>query len=86
MALPKREKFTKDELKSLTDIRDKFSEVSYKIGQIRIQKIQLDEQEKLVLKELDANFDKEKEVAKTLIDKYGKGTIDIDSGEFIPAS
>ena len=86
MALPKREKFTAEELKSLTDIRDKFSEVSYKIGQIRIQKIQLDEQEKIVLKELDDNFNKEKSVAKTLLDKYGKGTIDIDSGEFIPAS
>ena len=86
MALPKNQKFTEKEVNELKVIRDTVSQVSYKIGQLRIQKIQLDEQEKQVLKELDKNFEKEKALAKDLIDKYGKGTIDIDSGEFIPAS
>jgi hypothetical protein len=30
--------------------------------------------------------DKEKELVKELNDKYGSGTVDLDSGEFIPSN
>ena len=36
-------KFTEDEIKSLTDVRGKFTEISYKLGQIEIQKMALKE-------------------------------------------
>ena len=51
-----------------------------------MQKIALEEQKEEIKKTLSATIDLEKKTAKDLIDKYGKGTIDIDSGEFIPLS
>ena len=86
MALPKNQKFTEQEILNLKNIRKEFSEISYKLGQIEMQKVQLEKDKDSVLKELEATLTKEKQTAKGLLDKYGKGTIDIDSGEFIPAS
>ena len=86
MALPKNKKFTEEELLNLKNIRKDFSDISYKLGQIKMQRIQLDQDESLIVDELNKTLEKEKQTAKSLLDKYGKGTIDIDSGEFIPAS
>ena len=77
-------KFTEDEIKSLTDVRGKFTEISYKLGQIEIQKMALKEERERYLQFFKETQEEEKKSAKELIAKYGKGTIDIDSGEFIP--
>lgn len=83
---PNVKKFTEEEIKKLKDIRSQFSDLSYKLGQLEMQKIALEEQKEEIKKTLSATIDLEKKTAKDLIDKYGKGTIDIDSGEFIPLS
>ncbi len=76
-------KFTEDEIKELKAIRSKFTDISYKLGQIEIQHLGLEDEKKKLITSFSNTIEKEKSLAKQLIDKYGKGTIDIDSGEFI---
>ena len=77
-------KFTEQEIKGLKEVRGKFTEISYKLGQIEIQKLALKEEKERYLKFFNETQEEEKKTAKELISKYGKGTIDIDSAEFIP--
>ena len=77
-------KFTEDEIKSLKEIRSQFTDISYKLGQVEIQKLGLEDEKKKLIVSFSNTIEKEKTLAKELIDKYGKGTIDIESGEFIP--
>jgi len=86
MATPKKEKFTTEELTELKDIRKRFSDISYKLGQIEMQIITLGQDKIKLVSSFNETIEKEKEIAKKLLDKYGKGQIDIDSGEFISAS
>ena len=86
MATPQKKKFTQEEVDKLRDIRKQFSDVSYKLGQLEMQRLSLKDEKELVVKEMNNIIESEKKVAKELLDKYGKGTIDIESGEFIPSA
>tara|TARA_B110000858_G_scaffold192076_1_gene242244 strand:+ start:679 stop:939 length:261 start_codon:yes stop_codon:yes gene_type:complete len=86
MATKKNAEFTKEELESLKVIRKTFQELSYKLGQLEIQRLGLKEEKENAILLLNQTITKEKSLAKDLMDKYGKGTIDIDSGEFIPSA
>jgi hypothetical protein len=55
-----------------------------RFGQISINKQALNNQEEQSKSLLAQLKTKEAEVAKSLSDKYGKGTLDIESGEFTP--
>ena len=79
-------KFTEDEIKQLKSIRSEFTDISYKLGQVEIQKLGLEEEKKKLLTSFSTTIEKEKSLAKELINKYGKGEIDLDSGEFIPSA
>jgi len=86
MATPTKKKFTQEEMEKLKGIRKSFSDVSYKLGQLEMQKLSLEDEKELVVKEMNNIIKSEKDIARELLDKYGKGTIDIDSGEFIPSA
>ena len=58
--------------------------ITISFGQIAIQKEILESQEKILKTELIKLKNQEAEIAKSLSDKYGKGTLDIESGEFTP--
>lgn len=79
-------KFTEEELNALKEIRRKFSDLSHKLGQNEIQRLAVDDEKVNIVKSLNETIKLEKDLAQKLLDKYGKGTIDVDSGEFIPAS
>tara|TARA_Y100001963_G_C6775775_1_gene447245 strand:+ start:868 stop:1128 length:261 start_codon:yes stop_codon:yes gene_type:complete len=84
MAVKKSQKFTEEELKNLKALQSEMDSITISFGQVAIQREMLEAQEKL----LKGNFVKlktqEAELAKSLSDKYGKGTLDIESGEFTP--
>tara|TARA_R110000744_G_scaffold338151_2_gene443347 strand:+ start:63 stop:356 length:294 start_codon:yes stop_codon:yes gene_type:complete len=63
--------------KNLTSIGTQF-------GQIKIAKIKLEDQEIVLKKELSSLEAQETDIAKTFTDKYGKGSLDIETGEFTP--
>ena len=79
-------KFTEEEIKGLKEVRGKFTEISYKLGQIEIQKANLDIEKAKLMNKLQELTQNETKIAEDLKNKYGHGTIDIESGEFVPAT
>ena len=85
-------KFTEEELKEITNLRDASQAKVIEFGQIKLD-ILLINQRLEQLKEIEATAEKsyvglqnkEVELVNKLKEKYGVGTVDLSSGEFIPA-
>ena len=78
-------KFTKEELNSLKSFQLRMEEVIVRLGRVHLSKIKLNEQEDLLKNEIKSIEKAEQELAQTLTSKYGKGSLDIDTGTFIPS-
>ena len=76
--------FTEQELKELVDLRTEVSQLTAQMGQLYVNKIKLEEVELKLKKELKSLEEKETNIAKKLSDKYGNGSIDLNSGTFTP--
>ena len=64
-------KFSEEELKSLSELSQGYKNIQSAFGQLRVQKILLEQQ-------------KERDLVKELNDKYGPGQLDPQSGVFTP--
>ena len=85
------QKFTEEEIKELTELRDNYTQSTVLFGQLEIQKELLTRQLSQVENNIKENWNKynsllvsEEALIKKLNEKYGEGTLDLDSGEFIP--
>ena len=84
MAVKQAQKFTEEELTTLKSIQSKSQEATLKCGQLYLSKLRLETQENFLQNQIKELEQEEATVAKQLTEKYGKGTIDIESGEFTP--
>jgi len=91
--MAKNKKFTKDELENIVKLRESNAQKITEFGQIELEillaKQRLDalNQAKINLQnDYNALQQQEGDLIKDLNDKYGAGTVDIASGEFIPAN
>ena len=67
-------KLTVDELQTVKNIKQEYTNLAFALGELEIQKVMLlDTQKDLMAKE--------KQLAKQLQEKYGEGTIDLETGE-----
>ena len=86
-------KFTPEELDKIVKLRESNNQKISEFGQIELE-ILLTNQRLTALQDAKVKLqndyvdlqDKEKELVKELNDKYGAGTVDLASGEFIPAN
>jgi len=86
-------KFTEEELTKITELRDRTTRITSELGQVQLQKSLISE-ELQQLEELAANIlvqfknlrAEETDFVGKLNEKYGKGTVDITTGEFVPES
>tara|TARA_B100001094_G_scaffold274432_1_gene281420 strand:- start:12251 stop:12544 length:294 start_codon:yes stop_codon:yes gene_type:complete len=86
-------KFTEDELKSLEAVRNDYLNIQQEFGRTKVRKIlalkQVDEIEQYGV-QLESAYlqvqETEQTLAKTLEDKYGKGNLNVETGEFTPIS
>ena len=84
-------KFTDEELKSLSDLRDTYAAIQNDFGAVKVRKVlltqQLDSLEETEV-QLEAKYTEtqttEQELVKTLNEKYGPGNLDPQSGVFTP--
>ena len=84
-------KFTDEELKSLSELSQGYQNIQSAFGQMRVQKILL-EQQKDGLEEAEVkmeadyseNQQKERDLVKELNEKYGPGQLDPKTGVFTP--
>tara|TARA_R110000796_G_scaffold34655_1_gene89318 strand:+ start:263 stop:556 length:294 start_codon:yes stop_codon:yes gene_type:complete len=76
--------FSPEELNELKQLRTDLSNITAQFGQITVNKIKLEEQEVILKKQLVELEQKETVLAKELTAKYGKGSIDLETGTFTP--
>ena len=86
MAIQQSQKFTPEEINSVKTLQANVQNVTLKFGQLCVQKLNLEEQEGLLKNELESLKQEESKLAQQFSEKYGKGTIDIDTGEFTPSN
>ena len=76
--------FSPEELDKLKQLRSNLSNMTASFGQLAISKIKIEEQENILKKQLAELEQQENNLAKELTDKYGKGSIDLETGTFTP--
>ena len=76
-------KLTKEELQSLQDIRNNNAAVIQEFGNIAITQLDVDKRKASAENFLNNLRTSEAELAKKLEEKYGRGNINLETGEFI---
>ena len=76
--------FNEKELNQLKELRSKINQLTFEFGQLEISKINLKKTELQLKSQLSDLEKEESNLAKILSKKYGKGSIDLNSGTFTP--
>jgi hypothetical protein len=78
-------KLTKKEIEALKEIQQKNTAIVNEFGSMEIAKMQIEARKVEIVKFYNELKEEEAELGKTLSEKYGVGSINIESGEFIPS-
>ena len=78
-------KFTEEEINTLKSFQSRMDQVINQLGRVNLSKIKLNEQEDLLKDEIKNIEKAEQELAQTLTSKYGKGSLDMETGTFTPS-
>ena len=85
-------KFTDEELKSINELQQKYAQTTDAFGRLRVQRVimnqqleQLDDAEARLENDYTDLQKSEQELVTSLNEKYGAGSLDINTGEFTPA-
>ena len=73
------------DIEKIKNLQVELNNVNSKFGQLYITKIKLENEENLLKSTLSSLEKEETKIAKSFTDKYGKGSLDIETGEFIPS-
>ena len=73
----------KEEVETLTSLQQEQNDLVYQLGQIEYQIGFFTRQKELVAQKLEAFEKRQQEQAQKLEEKYGQGTVNLESGEFI---
>ena len=79
------QKLTQEELQSIGELQQKNNAVVAELGQIELTRMAVESRRANAEAYLAELRKEEEEFGKTLSDKYGAGSIDLESGEFVPA-
>jgi hypothetical protein len=77
-------KLTQEQLQQISDIQSKYQAVAQEFGNIELQKLALEARTQATKQFLSELQDQEKQLAETIEQQYGKGNIDLSTGEFVP--
>ena len=77
-------KLTQEELQQIEAVKQKSQAVVQELGQIELLKLNLKSRRESVLAFLEELKQEEKALAEALETAYGKGSIDLEKGEFTP--
>lgn len=79
------QKLTQEELQSIADLQQKNNAVVSELGQIELARMSVSARRANAENFLAELRKSEEELASSLSEKYGAGTIDLQNGEFVPA-
>lgn len=77
--------FSEKEIKEIKDLRMSLNTYIFQLGQITFEEIKVKEQKNTIKDKLKSLEKEEASIAEKLTTKYGKGSIDIETGTFIPS-
>jgi len=77
-------KFTEEELGQLKTLRTRYADISHELGQLHLNQHAINKRRSTLESDIDGIQDSERLLAGELKTKYGEGSIDIDTGVFIP--
>jgi hypothetical protein len=72
------------DIDKIKKLQENLTSIGTQFGQIKIAKMKLEDQEIVLKKQLDLLTKEENSIAKAFTDKYGRGSLDVETGEFIP--
>ena len=85
------QKFTQEELDQIRSLQTKYNEIGIQLVQLKLAKKsakeyieQLEEQEEQLTNQIVEANQSEKQLAQEFSEKYGVGSLDMDTGEFVP--
>lgn len=78
-------KLDSQEMQTLRQLQEKSSIIAGELGQIEMMKLQLDARREEIMSLYEEMKQEEIDFGKVLSEKYGDGTINPDTGEFLPA-
>lgn len=85
-------KFSTEEINKIQDLRTRGSRLVMELGQLEAelfmldqQKVHLQDSKQVITNRYLAMQREEQQLVQELNKKYGSGTVDVESGEFIPA-
>ena len=76
--------FDEQEIENIRVLRDQINQIAFQFGQLQISILKLEEQESLLKSKMKDLEKQESVIAKRLTSKYGKGSIDLETGTFTP--
>ena len=79
------QKLTQEELNKIAELQEKNRAIVNEFGEIRLIEINLKRRSDNAEKFLTDLREEENAFGKELSEKYGDGTVDLQSGEFVPA-
>ena len=86
-------KITEQEMAELNQLREQYSKTIFEIGQLQYNKHELESQLKIIDHELTGLYsdiksaeNRQNEFLNSIREKYGEGTLDIQTGEVLPQS
>ena len=82
--MPEEVKFNEEELKQVQNIQRNYASVQNQFGQLKLAQIRLDEQEVDLEEALKSIQSEEKKFLDGITKKYGQGTLNPETGVFIP--
>lgn len=77
-------KFSQDEINELTALRGGYDEITLALGQLELQRREVQKREKILNERLISAENQEKVFLDKIVAKYGEGTFDINTGVFSP--
>ena len=85
-------KLTTEELQQIKEMQSQYNKFIFDLGSIEAQlqnvlatKVAIETEKNNVLEDIKKLGEREKELVNTLQEKYGNGSIDIETGEIIPS-
>ena len=72
------------DIDKIKKLQEDLTSIGTQFGQIKIAKMKLEDQEIVLKKQLDLLTKEESNIAKDFTDKYGRGSLDVETGEFTP--
>ena len=76
---------SKEEIKNLTSLQKQQNDLIYGLGQVEYQLTYFTKQKTLIQQQLEALESNQTTTAQEIEKKYGQGTVNLESGEFVKA-